>query len=1841
MRASKQLTVAVALCANVVAGAADAFTVNVVDEDLNPVAGFKWLLEEDNTHPPEPGVHKPVDADVNNNSLSISIHRSHARVVASGESAGTSATIDSVDLPGGPVPLAPGRYFVSVLPFGDRASCNGTYDMGGTAVDITTEPNKTVTVHVRRNPIETAQITVKVFHDILPLNNAPDVAEIDPANSTHPFLETMEGFTVTLMDAGGDIVQDAFGNTLGTTYQYTDTNGNGTHDPGEPFVFDPDTCEPVVLAPGIGDYITPANGEVTIKYLAPNKYGVEIEPPTTDGSGNPVKWHQTTTIEGTKTIDAWVRPNEPPFLVEFGPPFWHLFYGFTKEFDRLASLAPPGGPVTTVTGQIRKSHTARPPELTAFDGPPPEAEAVGERCLVGLNRLQAGFPEAVWAGLCEDGTGNFTIPNVPPGTYQLVVWDVSLLHIISFNTVIVEATTGGTLDLGNVATPMWFGVHEHNVYADLNKNAMRDPDEPGIPEQNVNLRFRDGTIYKAFPTDTEGYVPFQAIFPFFHWQVAEVDFARLQATGLELVVDEGGPTTGDEFGEDKRNPQQQATDGSDPANVSTDPNLRVEPGVVLTQAFQIFAGQNTRFQWGKAPYDTADRNVAPYDDFPGPGDTDRCVTGAQVPAECADGAAGDGVYNNNGGISGVVFYATTRAEDDPRFAAGEEWEPGIPRVQVNLYRDVVCNSNGGPAVAPACPEATAGEVGDGIPDPVDAAGNPNSAATFPYAPVYADVDNHPIGWSEGGVRGPEDIDRNGDGVFDLGDAIQIAHTDSWDDSLPEGCRGDVDPLEIHGADVPISQCAEGLRTWNQVRPGVFDGGYAFGPEDPLLVPGTYIVETVPPPGYKLVKEEDRNVDFGPTPIPALLPAKCVGESREVPPLFSFLTDGSGNPLPGVDPDSPDNAAPFAGDTRPLCDRKKVDLGSGQNAATDFFLFTDVPKAARAVGLITDDFANETAPGKPSFTEKFTPPWMSIAVFDYTGREIQRTYGDEWGAYNWLAPSTYAINVASPTGVGPKMHHFCLNHPGPIEDPENPGAFIIDPRFRSQYSTTCYTFNFEAGRTTYLDTPVIRQAAFVGALQQTLSCEVPAGEPVIRDVVNTTAGNAPAFVRAGDTLRIRSMRSLRIFNPDFPGDANGDTFPDDPPTEPETITREVGFGVTEGTVCIGDYCFSPSVVSWSASQILVNVPNPLPVGLATGQLKVTRGDNGNSTEVGVTVTVQPAGGLPHAVLRVGATQVYKTIQSAIDAASPGDLILVDPGVYRELPILWKRVKLQGAGAHSTLIWASHFSSGPAFANPVVQWRERIAQLTDPNGDGDRSDSLIGLLPEQVGLPPEFFLKDGEAPGIFVAPPATGPNRFGYTGDRENLELRARVDGFKITLADLGGAIYANAYANRLLVSNNVLQSNAGNLGGGIRLGNPTVVAFPRASVAIADSPNPQIDVRYNQIRENGSFSTGGGIAIYKGANGYRIENNSLCGNFARSGGGGIAHRGLSDNGTIAGNTIAFNEVFQGDQPGAGLGVGGGGGGIEVAGEPDELGLGASGLTLGSGNVTIDRNLLQGNLGGAADGGAIALRNVNGDDVAASPANNANWHLVRLFNNLIVNNVSGLGGAGIALQDALRVQIIHNTLARNDSAAISTFAFQGGLGDPTTPTVAGLISRANSAGLNAVLPVGTPAWSQPLALRRNIFWQNRSFYWDDDTAPDLLPNAGGAYWDLGVVGVPGACLTPNQSILTEAMPTSDPASCSYAGSNNQFADPQFVAPYFNLLTTAAAADEGGNFVQVYYTPLGLTGDYHIGMTSPAIDAPPSGSATGGLLGVDVDGQTRPVDGNGDTIAAPDTGADEYQP
>ena len=97
---------------------------------------------------------------------------------------------------------------------------------------------------------------------------------------------------------------------------------------------------------------------------------------------------------------------------------------------------------------------------------------------------------------------------------------------------------------------------------------------------------------------------------------------------------------------------------------------------------------------------------------------------------------------------------------------------------------------------------------------------------------------------------------------------------------------------------------------------------------------------------------------------------CVGELRIVPDFNSLY------PTAG-------QQAPFAGATRPLCDRKEIRLGDQMTALAKFYLFSSAHVASHFTGTITNDFASEFDPYSPQFGEKFAVPNVPVAVKDPT------------------------------------------------------------------------------------------------------------------------------------------------------------------------------------------------------------------------------------------------------------------------------------------------------------------------------------------------------------------------------------------------------------------------------------------------------------------------------------------------------------------------------------------------------------------------------------------------------------------------------------------------------------------------------------------------------------------------------------------------------------------------------------------------------------------------------------------------------------------------------------------
>lgn len=1801
--------------------------------------GYRYMIQEDRTFDSIPGTTAVVGTN-----LSLGFHNSQSPVVANGHSDTATVSLDSLtvdveDTAGNitqkAVTLDPTkRYFVSILP-DQPVDAPQTFAMAAgelpTRIDLNPTAHTvldtagTTTIIVQPQPIPTAQISLFVHEDNQPINNTPDL----------PGENGLAGFNVRVFDAGGgygavggQMSTDAFGNPLGSTYL-----ADGTLD-----------------QIGTGSLTTGADGTLLIKYLAPGKYTVFVDPPNgldCYANSTPVDgcYAQTATIEGTRGNDAWVKANEPSFFAEFGPPGHHVFIGFVKKGSGSA-VNPAAGALNggvNVTGQIVNNHISRPPNMSFFDGGPVDG------CWVGVNDVQNGNL-GVYSGPC-DATSNFDIPGLlPDHLYELAVWDKNLDRLFAARQFTTPAA--GNLSLGTVPVFDWFSHVNHTVFNDLNENGFQDTGEAGLANIAANLRFRDGRIYQSNVTDTNGRIENPEVFPFFSWQIAEVDFARYKATGVTTVTDAGGiinqgaHTIGGfdfTYGGLLEPQLQTAANEGDPLvdalatwNVAADAPCRtvlpqapiggvVSPCVqavggapVLLQSIQAHMGLTTEFQWGKKLYGATE----------------------------------------NGGITGITHYATTRAEDLARNAAPDNWEPGIPHVQVALYQDKYNN--------------TTGVLGaDKVPDHfVNGVVTPATPPELPW--VRADVDNYP----QGNFPGPEDVDRGTLGIFDYGDAINIASTDAFDDHLPVGCSGD-NVLSAIG--IPDNACFDGLRPYQQTRDGVFDGGYGFfeyvpggiatGTASVPLSAGFYIVENPTPPGYQIQMNEDKNVGFGDgfNPGPLAQNLDCVGDVRTLPTELSLF------PGTALDPSVAlyDVDTATAGIQIKQCDMKQVQVrngNAGTNAAADFYMFTEVPAAANVTGIILDDLANTINPNSPAFGEKYAPPHLPVSFRDWKGNEVMRVYSDQNGTYNALLPSTYNANVPNPSGYSPNMLTACMNDPGPITRDPTTGATIAattDPFFDRRYSQFCYTFQYMPGSTTHLDTPVLPVAAFAGPSPLPVDCEQENQRPAVYSVTN--GANGPWVPAAGGSLTIVSQGNRAVTNPAYqqllPASA----------TNPKTIIRDFGFGGAQGTgtVRLGDTL--ATVTAWTNDSITITVPNTLADG--EYQLSVTRGSNGKTTEQAVTVT--KGGSAPITVAAGG------SIQGAIEAAPVGSLITVAPGTYSEFVVMAKQVRLQGWGpatvinaakgqnaerlqAWRDLVW--HTAGSKFMQDPSILLPGQAGCPVDANGDP------IGTLPTcLLDVPnnePSLF-GTGEAPGVIVLasdPAGAGPNKF--VNNTFANGGHARIDGFTITNADTGGGIFLNAYAKYVEIGNNVITANVGTYGGGIRSGHPDLTAANANNVvSLADAQNDKLNIHHNAINQNGNnapTAVGGGVALYTGSNDYTVADNQICGNFSQGNGGGFGQLGLARNldgaanvwgGLIQRNKVLFNQSFQ-QQAGAH------GGGLYIAGQPSPAG----GLSEGSGSIQVSENLIQGNQAGAGSGAGIRAENVNGTDVSNASVND--WYRLLVANNIIVNNSAGLAGGGISLKDVARSSIVYNTIANNDSTATAAAAFAPGdlLHSQNQP--AGLAFEAHSGPLDAAMSAANLATNGTFArpvLQDNIIWQNRSFQFSVlqvagqfDTF-ELLPlTAPWTYWDFGVPPGNALSLSVTNSVVTagsENCPAIATLSTSWrcdstmypVDASNSNSDPLFVSDYVNRdpsvvglqaenpYAVGVALDEGGNQVDARFGPLTrwlpgtstLYGDYHITTGSVAKD---TGTSTGDTT-IDIDGGNRPFG------PAYDKGADEF--
>ncbi|MCB9101109.1 MAG: pectin esterase [Anaerolineales bacterium] len=846
---------------------------------------------------PDVGFRFIVNEDVANDPAFSGNPRSYSPLMAVGDDANATVCLPS------------GKYLVSVMG-GPFPPTPGGYKMSGK--HFTVPASNTVDVELVPGPLPLSSINVVIHHDNLMVNGAQDI----------PVEQGLRDFAILLEDGTGEVSVDFFGNPICTEY---DGNGNPISGTG-------------------GQCLTDENGEVTVPNLGAGKYGVFVVPP--DGQG----WVQTSTLEGTHTIDAWVEEGNKGFITEAGVLGPAVAIGFVQEcefglcpqLNNQGNLVFPNTPnpaqgSAQIIGRVREASEAGG-EFQVVEG-----KAVPEP-YIALNNL-SGNDEQVYTGR-GNPDGTFTIPNVPPGTYQLVYWDEPQLYIISFATVQVNPDDT-VVDMGDLLTPRWFGQIQGYTYIDngvtkdgrvisggaengirdciADGNGLIDPHnvdscEQGLPNQDLDIRFNDGSIKYASFSDSNGYYDFPEHFPYGHYLIWEVGFGRMKqvsTAGYFTEFSGDGLTpipTGYPY-----NPQNRPGCGDDP-------NCTADTGPAsLLQAEITLAGFYNWIDTGKVPY--------------GPGE--------------------------NGGISGIVHYAATRNEFDPRLAAAEDYEPGVPNVTINLYQAAL-DATQQPISCTA--------VGDGCP------------------------------------YGAGELMRVGTGA---GDVIDSVETDSYDANHPTDC---VYP-DLLGGTINDPDCREVPINLRQIQDGVFDGGYAFEGTPK----GAYIVEMVAPPGYRHIKEEDQNTDQGDDFIPQVPPPPCAG------PLH--LVNDPRNPADGHNTPLCDSKFVRVIDgTNPPAEFY-VMTAFDDSDATDFTGTAEVPPPGFIRGTLFDDLNVQFDPNSVMFQGKKGVPNTPIGVLDFQGNEITVVNTDDEGFFEVLLPSGYTRLCPTPGGVCPAIYLIVGNYPG--------------------------------------------------------------------------------------------------------------------------------------------------------------------------------------------------------------------------------------------------------------------------------------------------------------------------------------------------------------------------------------------------------------------------------------------------------------------------------------------------------------------------------------------------------------------------------------------------------------------------------------------------------------------------------------------------------------------------------------------------------------------------------------------------------------------------------------------
>ncbi|MBW7885882.1 MAG: hypothetical protein H3C34_25275, partial [Caldilineaceae bacterium] len=512
-------------------------------------------------------------------------------------------------------------------------------------------------------------------------------------------------------------------------------------------------------------------------------------------------WTETTTLEGSPSWDTWLQEGGSGLDNEFvvaGEPFPWTMFGFVRPMNNFTDQ--------NVTGGLKGTLVSASVYLPQQGGLPYYGD------------IWNGFTGSKVTGPITDGwvalsdlqngdtavyvqranaNGQYEINHVPDGDYLFTWWDTNLHYILDW--IQVTVANGQIYDMGTPFLTGWFTKLDGYVFEDQNANGIKDPGERGLANYLVVYRDRDNSEIDrmSIASVTDS--------------TGYYELEKAYPMGSWMVLEAYNDryyTTGITY------------------RVENQP----EPTTVLGNGVDVgvlpILGQSGRLDWGVLPYDASGTKGGP----------------------------------RNGGIVGTVSYDTTRNELDPRYAAVEGWQPGIPDVRVNLYLPVPCGTTGA-----ACDQRNLYEL----------------------APDGAYAKGALINWAltETWEQPTDCLARDANGVpLPWGAPNQ--------EILPTDGQGNQDPAGRRCIEAPL------MGTQFQAGFATLDGNYGFtdgcfgpggmdlitqtcldeGVEPTPLAAGEYLVEVAVPndtvfgrPLYKVTREEDINVFNGDQFVPQVPP----------------------------------------------------------------------------------------------------------------------------------------------------------------------------------------------------------------------------------------------------------------------------------------------------------------------------------------------------------------------------------------------------------------------------------------------------------------------------------------------------------------------------------------------------------------------------------------------------------------------------------------------------------------------------------------------------------------------------------------------------------------------------------------------------------------------------------------------------------------------------------------------------------------------------------------------------------------------------------------------------------